>query len=200
MLSHCYIRNNQFTETGSGQMKENSDENTVCVLFRFVLSCLVLSCLVLSFIALHNNIYNIIYNRERRLSGAETRLFSHFYIKTIILPRPARDKHKETSKKRLVSAGESIWLVEFYAPWCSACQRFSKGYLSAPSHVCLKRSVFQGQPFSPVSKRNGATNPDKINPRAYTLVSRSRYKEVAKLLEEDEIETGVRKTPVLSHF
>jgi thiol-disulfide isomerase/thioredoxin len=40
-------------------------------------------------------------------------------------------------------SGESIWLVEFYAPWCSACQRFSKG-----------------------------------------------YKEVAKLLEEDEIETG----------
>lgn len=40
-------------------------------------------------------------------------------------------------------SGESIWLVEFYAPWCSACQKFSKG-----------------------------------------------YKEVAKLLEEDEIETG----------
>eukprot|EP01046_Picozoa_sp_COSAG06_P023039 COSAG06_NODE_1814_length_8303_cov_3.907972_3_plen_202_part_00 len=30
--------------------------------------------------------------------------FSHLYIKTIILPRPARDKHKENSKKRLVSA------------------------------------------------------------------------------------------------
>jgi len=25
-------------------------------------------------------------------------------------------------------SGESIWLVEFYAPWCSACQRFSKDF------------------------------------------------------------------------
>ena len=34
--------------------------------------------------------------------GKNTVLLSHFYIKTIILPRQARDKHRENSKKDAV--------------------------------------------------------------------------------------------------
>jgi hypothetical protein len=33
-------------------------------------------------------------------AGEKTALFSHLYIKTIILPRQARDKHRETTQKR----------------------------------------------------------------------------------------------------
>ena len=35
--------------------------------------------------------------------GKKTRLLRHFYIKTIILPRQARDRHKENSKKNSIS-------------------------------------------------------------------------------------------------
>jgi hypothetical protein len=38
--------------------------------------------------------------RKRRLR--KTAFLSHFYIKTIILPRQARDKHRENSKKDAV--------------------------------------------------------------------------------------------------
>jgi hypothetical protein len=37
-----------------------------------------------------------------QLSPAETGILSHLYIKTIILPRQARDKHRENSKKDAV--------------------------------------------------------------------------------------------------
>eukprot|EP01046_Picozoa_sp_COSAG06_P039288 COSAG06_NODE_4622_length_4092_cov_2.411971_6_plen_255_part_00 len=37
---------------------------------------------------------------QRRLEGKETVLFSHLYIKVIILPRQARDKHRENSFKK----------------------------------------------------------------------------------------------------
>jgi hypothetical protein len=35
-------------------------------------------------------------------SGEKTALFVHFYIKMIILPRQARDKHRKNSKKSAV--------------------------------------------------------------------------------------------------
>ena len=37
--------------------------------------------------------------REFRKTGKKTVFLSHLYIKMLILPRQARDKHKENSKK-----------------------------------------------------------------------------------------------------
>jgi hypothetical protein len=34
------------------------------------------------------------------LAGAKTVVLSHLYMKTIILPRQARDKHRESTQKR----------------------------------------------------------------------------------------------------
>jgi len=42
----------------------------------------------------------------RRHTGKETSLLRHLYIKCIILPRQARDKHRENSKKSGVSVGK----------------------------------------------------------------------------------------------
>jgi hypothetical protein len=39
-------------------------------------------------------------------SGEKTALFSHFYIKTIFLPRQARDNHRESTPKKTVLSQE----------------------------------------------------------------------------------------------
>jgi hypothetical protein len=49
--------------------------------------------------------------RKRRLR--KTAFLSHFYIKTIILPRQARDKHRESTQKKMpffapASAGATV--------------------------------------------------------------------------------------------
>jgi hypothetical protein len=41
-------------------------------------------------------------NRRRDIHLRKTAFLSHLYIKTIILPRQARDKHRENSKKDAV--------------------------------------------------------------------------------------------------
>ena len=41
---------------------------------------------------------------QRRLEGKATVLFSHLYIKMIILPRQARDKHRETQNRAFFAA------------------------------------------------------------------------------------------------
>jgi hypothetical protein len=38
--------------------------------------------------------------RSRCTLGKKTAFLSHFYIKCIILPRQARDKHRETTQKK----------------------------------------------------------------------------------------------------
>jgi hypothetical protein len=51
-----------------------------------------------------------------RSSGKKTVFWSHLYIKTIFLPRQARDKHRENSKKvRFSESGPSLagWLGNF---------------------------------------------------------------------------------------
>eukprot|EP01046_Picozoa_sp_COSAG06_P013627 COSAG06_NODE_828_length_12054_cov_67.028440_15_plen_109_part_01 len=43
--------------------------------------------------------------RDVDIPGAKTVVLSHLYIKTIFLPRQARDKHKNSSKNTIVFSG-----------------------------------------------------------------------------------------------
>eukprot|EP01051_Picozoa_sp_SAG22_P029890 SAG22_NODE_11306_length_491_cov_0.788265_1_plen_69_part_01 len=58
------------------------------------MSCLVLSCLVTSDLG-QAQAAALVRGAE---SGKKTVLLSHLYIKMLILPRQARDKHRENSK------------------------------------------------------------------------------------------------------
>jgi len=45
-------------------------------------------------------------------------VFRHLYIKIMILPRQARDKHRENSKKETVLSQDAIVHVIHYDWWC----------------------------------------------------------------------------------
>jgi hypothetical protein len=61
-------------------------------------------------------------------AGDKTVLLSHLYIKTIILPRQARDKHRENSKRPFCCSG-------FESDWCYPCTDYFYPNASDPRGV-----------------------------------------------------------------
>jgi hypothetical protein len=51
---------------------------------------------------------------ECLVSGQKTVFFSHLYIKMMILPRQARDKHRENSKKTGFRSENAIFAMPSY--------------------------------------------------------------------------------------